>query len=132
MLFVRDYESWRPTNIKNYGLLLSLTTPCLGLLEVSGAGEGHFGIKYCGGPETPNFLFKLPLIFYELRNPWKKKKSHATLKYEAVGGSHFFGLAIYTTSGECFIHICRYFALCRRNLLSLLNLPVFKDRGNAN
>ncbi len=64
-----------------------------------------------------------------------EEKSDATLKYKAVGGSHFFGLANYTifeASGKCFIYVYNPTAACGKNFLSLLGTPVFTYCENMN
>ncbi len=69
------------------------------------------------------------------KSPWKKKNRNSTLKYEAVGGSHFFGLVNYTISGaseKCFIHVYKTSAAGGRNLIATLDTPVFTDRQNTN
>ena len=58
-----------------------------------------------------------------------------TPNYEAVDGSHCFGLVNYTvvgTSEQHLIHVPVPPAVCERNLSFIFNMPVFIDQENTN
>ncbi len=69
------------------------------------------------------------------KNPWRKGGSDVTSIYEAVDGSHFFGLVNYTifeAPENSLAHVSGLLPACGRILLSTLDTSAFTDPENIN
>ncbi len=69
------------------------------------------------------------------RNPWRREGSDVRPKYEAVDRSYPFDLVNYTIFGapdEHLIYVSWSLAMCRRNLLFVLDTLVFTDWRKTN